>query len=433
MSEGPRRLLFLAYWVPPRNAIGTLRSVNVLKHLPKFGWDITTVTAAVDCAEGRAPKIAPYVETGYVDVKGSIKRIAGIRNGDASANSLQSVPNCGKRGVVGRMMAAASSLVSYPDDYVGWLPYAVRTTRALIARGGWDAMLTSAPPVTTNIAAALSHGRVPWIADLRDLWAEDDSSERTIMQTLFDERLERASLSRAAALTAASELSAARFQRRYPGTPCFPIYNGFDAEEWQNVPFGRESRCTFVYAGHLYSGKRDPSILFAALRSILNDGLAAPEELSVDFYTQRNPWLLQLIAFYRLDEIVRLHGFVDRGQVLAAERRADRLLNLSWDGPTAEGVVAGKLFEYFGARRPVLAIGGPQRFAVEDLLRDTGAGVRCRTVEETKVEVLAALAEHRSGGPREIAESAVNDYRGEACAKRFADVLDRALAARVRT
>ena len=427
-----RRLLYLAYWVPPRNAIGTLRSVNVLKHLPKFGWDITTVTAAVDPEEGRGSMIAPYVETGYFDIKGSIKRLAGIRNGKPPAGLPARTPNgVNKHGALRRIATMLSSVVSYPDDYVGWLPYAVGTTRRLIARGGWDAMLTSAPPMTTNLIAALSHGSVPWIADLRDLWAENDSSERTMIQALFDNRLERASLSRATALTAASELSAARFQRRFPGTPCFPIYNGFDAEEWQNVPFDRESRCTFVYAGHLYSGKRDPTVLFAALRSILNDGLAAPEEVRVDFYTPHDSWVLQLIGAYRLEGIVEVQGFVDRAAVLAAERRANRLLVLSWDGPTAEGVVAGKLFEYFGARRPVLAIGGPQRFAVEDLLRETGAGVRCRTVEETRAAILAALNEHRSGGPREIAESAVNDYRGDACAKRFADVLDRALGARV--
>lgn len=429
----PRRLLYLAYWVPPRNAIGTLRSVNVLKHLPKFGWDIITVTARLDCENGPPVEGAQYVETGYVDVKGAIKRFAGIRNGDSSSTSAATDGVAAKRGALGRMMSALSSFVSYPDDYVGWLPYAVRTTRRLIARGGWDALLTSAPPMTTNLIAALSHRRVPWIADLRDLWAENDSSERTIVQTLCDDRLERATLSRAAALVAASELSAARFRRRYPGKPCFPIYNGFDADEWQSVDFGRETRCTFVYAGNLYSGKRDPSPLFAALRQIIDEGLANADELAVDFYAPREAWLLQRVASYRLERVVRVHGFQDRTAVLEAERRADRLLVLSWDGPTAEGVVAGKLFEYFGARRPVLAIGGPQRFVVDDLLRETGSGLRCRTVRETKDAVLLALAEHRNGGPRTIAESTVSLYRGDACAKRFADVLELATPARART
>ncbi len=428
-----RRLLFLAYWVPPRTAIGTLRSVNLLKHLPKFGWDITTITPAFDEDDGTQTKLGLYVETGYIDVKGWIKRFAPGRNGNTASGSRREMPIGTERSMLRRIKAEVLSVVSFPDEYVGWLPYATRATSKLIARGGWDALLTSAPPMSANIAAALSHGSVPWIADLRDLWAENDSNERTIMQRLFDNRVERATLSRAAALTAASELSMARYAHRYPRKPCFAIYNGFDSEEWQAVQFRTEERCTILYAGELYGGKRDPSMLFAALRAILDENLASSEELRVDFYAPADPWLLQRIAQYRLEEVVRVHGFIPRANVLAAQRRADRLLVLSWDGHTAEGVVAGKVFEYFGARRPVLALGGPARFALDDLLRETGAGVRCKTIEETKVELLAALCEHRRGAPRVIRESAVKNYCGEACARRFAEVLDLVVPLRVRT
>ncbi|MGZ3576966.1 MAG: glycosyltransferase [Vulcanimicrobiaceae bacterium] len=429
MSAARRRLLFLSYWVPPRNAIGTLRSTHIVKHLAEFGWDVTTVTASFNHDNGA--KLADYIETGYWDVKGSIKTFLGIgKRSTSEVLNLGASQYGAKRNAFGRFVLAAAGLMTYPDDYVGWLPFAFGATRKLLAGGKWDAVLTSSPPATANLAAALSHRGVPWIADLRDLWAEDDSSERPAFQRQLDDKLERACLSRAAALVAASELSARRFRRRYPGKPCFPISTGFDAQEWQSVGFGSERECTLLYAGSLYRGKRDPSVLFAALREIFDERSAEHGELRVDFYADPEPWLMDLIASFELQDSVRVHGFVERPVVLAAERHADRLVVFSWDGPTAEGVVAGKLFEYFGARRPVLAIGGPPASAVEDLLVETGAGVRCRTVEQTKVEVLKALSEHRSGEQRVIDAAAVYPYNGEACARRFAEVLDYAVSER---
>ena len=42
---------------------------------------------------------------------------------------------------------------------------------------------------------------------------------------------------------------------------------------------------------------------------------------------------------------------------LAVQGRADALLLLMWDHPEEKGVLPGKLFEYMGAGKPVLAVG----------------------------------------------------------------------------
>ena len=401
-----------------------MRSSHLLKHLAGCGWDVTVVTARLDDGD-RASVPENYVETGYCDLKSVVKRAIGIGRRSTHEALNVDVPKYGaKRTAIQRVIFSISSLVSYPDEYVGWLPFVAGTIRGLVAAEKWDAILTSAPPMTVNLAAALSHGAVPWIADLRDLWAESDYSERSALHRLFDDKVERLSLSRTAALVGSSELSAARLQRHYPDKPCFAVSTGFDPDEWKGLRFAREPQCTLLYAGNWYRGQRDPSVLFMALREILDEGLASSEELRVDLYAPREAWLQDLIARFSLQSIVHVHGFVERSSVLASERRADRLIVLSWDGATADGIVAGKLFEYFGARRPVLAIGGPPASAVEQLLRETCAGVRCRTVGETKADVLSALAEHRAGNIRVIAEAAVNKYTGEHCARRFAEVLN---------
>lgn len=422
-----RRVLYISYWVPPRNGIGSIRSAHLLNYLAEFGWHATTLTAAFD---SQSSTVHGYIETRYVDVRGAVKRRLGMGTRTAHEAFKIDAPQHGANKTARqRLLSAASVMVRYPDEHVGWLPYALSAARRLIVNGKFDAVLSSGPPVTTNLIAALAHGGLPWIADMRDLWAENDSEDRNAVRKLLDDGFERFCLSKAAAVIASSHLSAKRFQQRYPGTRCYSISTGFEPQEWQGVPFTAEEQCTLFYAGTLYSGKRDPSVLFAALRAIVDEHLAAEDELRVDLYTQREPWLLELISRFGLEAIVRVRGFIDRRAVLAAERRANRLIVLSWDGPTAEGVVPGKLFEYFGARRRILAIGGPSESSVADLLRDTGAGVRARTVDDVKREVLNALFEHRAGAVRAVPETAVGLYTGRECARRFAGVLDQIVCA----
>lgn len=417
-----RRLLFVAYWIPPRAAIGAIRSTRILKGLPALGWDVDVVTARFEDGAA-APPPFECLQTGYYDIKHTIKRLTGI--GTRSTSEVLNLrTNHGTNpSAIATAVRLAVDLMTYPDEYIGWLPFALRAVRNMMASERYDAMLTTSPPVTANILAALTSGGVPWVADLRDLWSEDDSTQRSGLRRLLDDKVERATLSRASALIATSELSAQRFRNRYPGKRCTSISTGFDAEEWCDVPFGAESACTLLYVGSLFGGKRDPTVLFAALREIFAQGLANRRDLRVVFYCAREPWLTEMIEEYALTDVVDVHSLIDRRTVLALERRADRLVVLCWDGPTAEGIVPGKLFEYFGARRRILAIGGPPQSAVEHMLKDTGAGARCRTTEDVKREILRAVAEHRAGAVI-VPQAAVEAYNGESCAARFAEVLE---------
>ena len=418
-----KRVLLVAYWVPPRKGVGALRAAHLVRHLPEFGWEPTVLTAAFSGGES-ADLAQHYVTTRYWDVKDGFKHLFGISGKGAHEAFNVPIPAYGrKRTPLQFAIASAARVVTYPDEHAGWLPFARSAIKRLASSGEFDAVLSTTPPMSANLAVSLARISIPWVADLRDLWADDDTRERGALQTRLDDRLERASLRHARALTATSERSAERLRARYPNKPCIAVDTGFEQEEWAEIPFGVQPQCTLVYAGILYRGKRDPSVLFEALRDILSEGLARAQDLRVEFYCGRDDWLLRLIEAYGLGEIVHVRGFVDRSAVLAAERRADRLLVLSWDGPATDGVVPGKIFEYFGARRRILAIGGAPHTTVADLLARTGAGVRANGTPEVKREILAALREH-AYGPQVVPEEAAADFTAANCAARFAHLLD---------
>jgi glycosyltransferase involved in cell wall biosynthesis len=101
---------------------------------------------------------------------------------------------------------------------------------------------------------------------------------------------------------------------------------------------------------------RDEPAVAARLRLVLAGRLDAAEQ--------------DLIAAHDLGDVVRHVGHLSRADSLALQRRGDVLVlitsaDLSWELP-------GKLFEYLGAGRPILALAQDNEAA--RVIAETGAG-----------------------------------------------------------
>jgi hypothetical protein len=120
---------------------------------------------------------------------------------------------------------------------------------------------------------------------------------------------------------------------------------------------------------------------------------------------------------------VELHPFAERKTIMELERRADLLWTILFDGDSDAGVLTGKLFEYLGARRPIIATGGPQTCELDGVLARTAAGTRARTVPEIAEVLLRAIRSHEQHIP-EIPAEASAAYEVQELARCFASVLD---------
>ncbi|HEY9179342.1 MAG TPA: hypothetical protein VIO32_01405, partial [Candidatus Baltobacteraceae bacterium] len=314
------------------------------------------------------------------------------------------------------------NLTTYPDAQVGWIPYLAGAIRSELKSGQYDVLLTSAPPFSANIAVALSNPPIPWVADMRDPWANTVPIDSFPLRPQLDRFLEFRTLQRAAAFTAASQPMAAHFGRRLR-KPYHGITNAFDAREWNDVPFDTADRCTFVYAGQLYRGRLDPSPLFSAVRRLLDVGRIGAADLAIDFYCTPSPWLRETIERYGLSSIVSVHAFRSREEIMHIERRADRLLLFLWDGLGSDAIIPGKVFEYLGARRRMLAVSGPVYSAVDDVLSHSAAGTRVRDETATAREVLLAVNEYRERRTRIVDQQCVAPYEAREMARQFDGVL----------
>jgi hypothetical protein len=159
---------------------------------------------------------------------------------------------------------------------------------------------------------------------------------------------------------------------------------------------------------------------------LIDEQLISPDKVRVRFYVPPEPWLTPLIERYGLEQVVEVNGLIRRKEVLQREMESQVLLLLSWTNPKDNGLHTGKLFEYLGAQRPILAIGG-NRGAMTQVLEETHAGPHLSSKEEVRSFLSQAYAEYqREGAVRYRGNAtAISRYNHVEMSRSFADALDR--------
>jgi len=427
-----KRVLLIAYAYPPCTEIGAARPAGLTKYLPRFGWEPTVLTVKLP---GLRPTWAPVIETGDEDVLQTWKMRFGLE-GRRSLHEQLHLPVTQKRDsqlMHTKVLFAMRYLLTFPDAMKGWIPFAMQALEQIKKSTRVDAIVTTSPPVSAHLIGRKAKPMFgcPWIADLRDLWSQNLAQGNDLVR-LLERPVERRTLRDADALVSVSDPWADRLRGCYPDKRVFCITNGFDADDFRPKPETLTPAFTITYTGRLYEGKRDPTPLFEAIQELIQEGAVKREAIRVRFYGSIEPWLPVLVRSFGLEDLVELAGTVSRDEALRRQRESQALLMLCWSDLRETGQHTGKVFEYLGARRPILAIGG-SRGVVTDLLERTKTGVHARSKEELKDTLRAWYAEHRQTG-RVLyrgEERKLDLYTHEQMASQFADVLESVSAGKI--
>jgi glycosyltransferase involved in cell wall biosynthesis len=312
------------------------------------------------------------------------------------------------------------------------------------------------PPYQTASGAASIARRngKPWIADLRDPWALD---EMTIHATGLHRRLERRSmcalLRSAAAIVTTTPEAALQIRRSFPDLPNRPIVsipNGFSAVDFEWSPPPRDDGVfRIVHTGSLHTdlGRRQSGI--TAARRIVGGGATASDVLarshvylvqSIERLLARKPGLGSTIELHlagvlspadeaeaqRLPQ-ARLHGHVGHAEAVDLMRSADLLFLPMQNMPRGRRatIVPGKLYEYLGSQRPILAA-VPEGDA-RDILTEAGTAHICDPddVAGIMAAIEAELERWRAGEPvGQVPPAILARFERRALAARYAALLD---------
>ena len=408
------KALLIAHGYPPCHAIGALRAAKFAKYLPRCGWEPTVVTRLWQSQLGlEEPSGIKVVRTHFQD------RLRFFRRDDAGrrARATQDLQaSSGNRGNAVRAIASflLKECLAYPDESIGWKPYALEAAREMLCAGGISLIFSTSPPATSHLIASQLQCEtgLPWVADFRDLWTQNHYVRHAFPRTLIERRLEKRILQGASLLITVSEPFADEL-RRFHGKPTEVITNGYDEDDYSGDPPSPTPYFSLTYTGQIYAGKRDPSLLFDAVRDLAGEQAISPEAFRIRFFgPERDRTIVyELAERYGIRRYVTHGGQIPYREAILRQRESTALLLLNWNVPEEKGVYTGKLFEYLGARRPILAV--PRLDGVVDeLMSEANAGV----VAGTKQEIVRAL----EGWYDQFVDSQAVPYNGiETVIRRF--------------
>ena len=419
------KILIVSYLAPPHNAIGAVRVGKTAKYLTRFGHEVRLLTARdLPLAPTLDVELPPerVIATKWADVHvpfrlaiRGVQRVLGLipfaRRAAAGMNEAPparspnaadatALPDFRRRSGGLRLQAynLYTGLVHMPDAAAGWYPYAMRAGNEMIR--GWrpDVILASGGPWTSLLVGARlsQHHGIPWVAELRDLWSENPMWITAEWRRGVDRLVERKVLGTASALITVSEPLAESLRRTYRA-PVSVVLNGYDAEHTPDtLPGGTPGvPLRIVYTGNLFPG-RDLSPLLRALL-LLGDDI---NDVRVEIVGNRDTTLQahyeQLAAQVGLGTTLRWLPAVSHREAMQVQRAADVLLLLTANDPAERGVYTGKIFEYVGARRPILLI-GLQEGVAADLVRANARGAAVLTPEDIASRLRCWLEAKRSG------------------------------------
>ena len=421
-----KKVLIIGYFWPYIG--GSKRVIGLAKSLPEFGWQPIILTGPLQQKPDSEFRV---IETDFRGFLGSWVRLFGFSHEEDIGDQVRA--RVKERSPKTKSFLRFSynfvrEIIAYPDEYKGWEPFALRAASELLEREKVDALISIYPYTSHVIANELKKRyEIPWIADLADLWSLNSAYGYGPLRRLFDKRLERKTLLSADVLTTSSWPLAERLSRLHRGKSVSTIHLGFEPD-MVNIPLvSLTTKFTVTYTGIFYRKKREPSKFFAALSSLISDGIVNLDEVEVRIYGRQDDWVEREIKKYRLSSVVRQYAMIPKEQCFEKQKESQLLLQLNWEDKREKGVFSGKMLDYLAAQRPILAAGGSgYDEVVKEILFKTTAGVYCPQIEDIKNALAKFYREYKQVGRvtynGDWAE--IEKYSNREMAKKFADILN---------
>jgi len=348
-------LLMIINFFPPSAGGGVYRPLSFVRDLSNRGWDITVVT----------PQAGEFWITDEALLKKIPEKVRVARTMSLSGQRVMNALRSGRSGPSRRsssgfgLVRALSDFFLIPDSYVGWLPFARNAAFKLVKQGHFDALYSTSPPDSSHLIAnsVAKRFHLPWVADFRDPWINLYLKKPpTPIHACLHRHFER-TVTKADAILVTTDWHEEILERLYPGARVVKITNGYDEDDFvgteQMSPSG--DVLTILHCGMLTLGRSSRPFL-EGLAAFLSDTPDALGRIKVSFVGARESDNEYWVERFSLEDVVSFEDNVPHEECIRREAVSHVLLLIKHDTPNYNGLVPGKLYEYIGARRPILAV-----------------------------------------------------------------------------
>ena len=374
-----KKVLIITYYWPPAGGSGVQRWLKFTKYLPKYNWQPIIYTPEnpyfevkdqallsdipAEAKIWKTPIWEPYALKDKLFGKGSKSQSAGV------------ITN--KKSLKNKVLNWVRGNVFIPDPKVFWVKPSVQVLLKKIKEEGIEHIVTTGPPHSMHLIGLGLKKAMPnlkWIADFRDPWSELDLLNEFQLNNSSMKKhknLEKKVLQTADVTLTVSETWVKDF-KRLGGNRVELITNGYDADDFELKP---KTNDKFII-GHygLLNHLRNPKNLWKSLNSLCEENTEFNARLEIHLSGNIDGEVITEIESYScLKGKVKLLGYLSHAQVLEQYNQVDVLLLLLFNSKSGIGNYPGKIFEYFAAKKTILAF-GPISSDAERLIKNTNRG-----------------------------------------------------------
>ncbi len=439
MPPHKKKVLIISYYFPPSGGAGVQRTLKFVKYLRHFGWEPVVLTAknadypAIDeSLQSQIPEDIKIYKSRIFEPYRFYRKFTGRREKEATDIATLSLDKIGKQKLSERISEWIRSVFFVPDARIFWWFFAVPLGKKIIKQEKIDVIFSSAPPYTTHLIGLKLKkvSQLPWVADFRDSWIGWLSTPqwRPAISRELENKMELSVLKNADKILTVSFGVKEDLLSRQPKLAdnkwqFFP--NGYDAEDFHDIiPTTKTHKITITYTGSMY-GLRNPEFLLRALELLKQEQHPKLNNFDFKIVGRIGESVLQRIHSSSVKDLFEIIPYVTHRECLSYLLSTDVSLLIIDDSPLNSGILTGKLFEYIGAGKLILAL-APEGEAT-DLIRNNNLGLVAspNNVDQIKKCLLKLISKKEAGSlPHSISENIKIKFERKEQTRNLSAILD---------
>lgn len=377
-----KKVLIITYYWPPMGGGGVQRWLKMTKYLRDFGWEPIIFTAnkgeGAFVDEKISSEIPENIETHRVNIWEPFKLYKKFTGKNQDKSLVPGEVASNDQSWSHKLSVWIRGNFFIPDARMFWINPSVRYLNRYFRNNKVDVMVSTGPPHSTHLIALkiIRKHHIPWLADFRDPWTNIDFYDKLMLTRWADRkhhRLESKVLRNASKVITVSQSWAEDFQN-LAGVKPTVITNGYDPQDFEHaglVPV--DVKFTITHAGSL-NHDRNPTTLWKVLGELCREHAGFGDDLEIKLIGQVDLSAHQALEEEDLNSNLRSINNLPHHQVVEELMRSRVLLLLLNNTSNIDGIIPGKLYEYLGARRPVLCIGKETGDAAR-IIHETNSGI----------------------------------------------------------
>lgn len=381
------KVLVIAYYYPPLGLSGVQRTLKFTKYMKQFGWEPTVITTGKIAYFAYDESLLKEAENAGINI---------VRTEAFNPNSVL------KKGIVKmpstwimKLFSRISKTIFIPDNKIFWSAKAAKLSKKLLKENKFDAIYVSVPPFSsvTKILALKEQFNIPIFVDYRDAWLTNQFRfYPSPLHKYLHKKLEYKTLrtvDRTIVVNRAVKEDILNEYKFLSFNDVDIFTHGFDPEDFENVkPLKKEhDRMILTYSGIFYEGIT-PKYLLKAFKKIALERPDIASNIELHFVGHFKKENKRIVKKLKLEKFVVELGYLTHIQAIRQIISSDILWLMLPNESKMNNVTPGKLFEYFGTKKPIL--GCLPEGVSKKALQEYGAGFFTKPddVEEIKKQII---------------------------------------------